>query len=382
MHYGDIGNRLSMRGIDEPGKDLETLKQILEALQLKGLLHSKPSDHGATGRRIRIYDNQGPDRLHEADLQASTAAIKRAAAAQIRRRSSECSASPLRADLLPVRSPRRRRPTANASPMERVHPPAEDDASTTRSGRSLLERCDKLLQGIAAFTEAEQDTAADQQPSPVSVVDSSSYLGEEGSPWPLAKRSIDFKEEPWSTYEVGEIGAPVAMDPDYAYVCDVLRASERYGDASDAAYAALENGRCRRRGGPARYPSKTARLHRRLVFDAVAEILDCKHHVSLWDVFARGDGEEGEKALPRVWAEFQRLREQVAAADDHEGAACGAVRNDIAAVRPDGWVRPAAEMSDVVLEIERLIFKDLVAETIRDLGAREPLPLHHRKLVF
>ena len=62
-----------------------------------------------------------------------------------------------------------------------------------RSGRSLLERCDKLLQGIAAFTEAERDTAADQQPSPVSVVDSSSYLGEEGSPWPLAKRSIDFK---------------------------------------------------------------------------------------------------------------------------------------------------------------------------------------------
>lgn len=30
-----------MRGIDEPTKDLETVKQILEALQLKGLLHSK-----------------------------------------------------------------------------------------------------------------------------------------------------------------------------------------------------------------------------------------------------------------------------------------------------------------------------------------------------
>ena len=178
------------------------------------------------------------------------------------------------------------------------------------------------------------------------------------------------------------IDGPGEVDHDYAYVCDVLRASERYGDASDAAYAALENGRCRRRGGPARYPSKTARLHRRLVFDAVAEILDRKHHVSPWDVFARGDGEEGEKALPRVWAEFQRLREQVAAADDHEGTACGAVRNDLAAARPDGWVRPAAEMSDVALEIERLIFKDLVAETIRDLGAREPLPLHRRKLVF
>ncbi|RWW43513.1 hypothetical protein BHE74_00050810 [Ensete ventricosum] len=282
-----------------------------------------------------------------------------------------------------------------------------------RSGRGLLERCDKLLQSIAAFRGTEQDAAVDQQPSPVSVLDSSPYLGEEGSLSPLVQCSIDFKgkqnasrtwprraknfsidcglplfsadqladdweeERRWSSYEVGEIGEPEAMDPDYAYVCDVLRASELYGGASDAAYAALEDGRCRRRGGPARDPSKTARLHRRLVFDAVAEILDRKCHVAPWDVFARVDG-EGEKALPRVWAEFQRVREQVAvaaAADDHEGAACGAVRNDIAAARPDGWVRPAAEMSDVVLQIERLIFKDLVAETTRDLGAREPLSL-------
>lgn len=44
--YGEIENRLKLRGIEEPSKDLETLKQILEALQLKGLLHSrKHSDH-------------------------------------------------------------------------------------------------------------------------------------------------------------------------------------------------------------------------------------------------------------------------------------------------------------------------------------------------
>ncbi|KAJ7972732.1 protein LONGIFOLIA 1 [Quillaja saponaria] len=39
--YGEIEKRLKMRGIDESSNDLETLKQILEALQLKGLLHSK-----------------------------------------------------------------------------------------------------------------------------------------------------------------------------------------------------------------------------------------------------------------------------------------------------------------------------------------------------
>ena len=31
----------SMQGIEEPSKDLETLKHILKALQIKGLLHSK-----------------------------------------------------------------------------------------------------------------------------------------------------------------------------------------------------------------------------------------------------------------------------------------------------------------------------------------------------
>lgn len=45
--YGEIEKRLKMRGINESAKDLETLKQILEALQLKGLLHSKkPAEIG------------------------------------------------------------------------------------------------------------------------------------------------------------------------------------------------------------------------------------------------------------------------------------------------------------------------------------------------
>jgi DUF761-associated sequence motif len=49
--YGEIERRLRKRGIDEPCKDLETLKQILEALQLKGLLHSQPPDRQSDGRR-------------------------------------------------------------------------------------------------------------------------------------------------------------------------------------------------------------------------------------------------------------------------------------------------------------------------------------------
>ncbi|KAM1031623.1 hypothetical protein ACFX15_034725 [Malus domestica] len=44
-----------MRGIDEPSKDLETLKQILEALQLKGLLHSKKASNQINSKNF-VYD--------------------------------------------------------------------------------------------------------------------------------------------------------------------------------------------------------------------------------------------------------------------------------------------------------------------------------------
>lgn len=53
--YGEIEKRIKFRGIDEPSKDLETLKQILEALQLKGLLHSKPPSQ--LRQRNFVYDD-------------------------------------------------------------------------------------------------------------------------------------------------------------------------------------------------------------------------------------------------------------------------------------------------------------------------------------
>jgi len=45
----------SMRGIEEPSKDLETLKHVLEALQLKGLLHSKNAKN-QMGHQNFVYD--------------------------------------------------------------------------------------------------------------------------------------------------------------------------------------------------------------------------------------------------------------------------------------------------------------------------------------
>ncbi|KAJ8493116.1 hypothetical protein OPV22_014837 [Ensete ventricosum] len=484
--YCEIEKRLRMRGIDDPAKNLETLKQILEAVQLKGLLHSKPSYHHVIDRRNLTYDHEspivvmkptsrsprrpssetppprsgaacksaGPVRRERAAVERTTkegnerkyrapispespsSAVHRRPlnaatqkSAQPQRRVSTVGSpksSPKRvgSDPLAVRSPRSRRPTSASPAEEQVHAPAADDSSTSlsessvsassqldlersraeecRSGASLLERCDKLLHSIAAFT------AADQQPSPVSVLDSSSYFGDDGgspSPSPLAKRSIYFKDQPaadeweeleWSppasTNHGDADGGPDAVDHDYAYVRDVVRARRRYGDVSDAVYAALEKGCRRRRAGDA---TKAARLHCRLVFDTVAEILDRKRRVSPWEAFssppAAGGGgdveaDEEEALLRQVWAEVRRIREQVAETDDQDAVACCAVRKDMAGgLAADRWDRHAAEMSDAVRQIERQIFKDLVADTIRDLAAGVPESrplLPRRKLVF
>lgn len=56
-----------------------------------------------------------------------------------------------------------------------------------KEGRSLLERCDKLLHSIAEIT-----TTNELQSSPVSVLDSSFYK-DESSTSPVMKRTIDFK---------------------------------------------------------------------------------------------------------------------------------------------------------------------------------------------
>ncbi|XP_037491996.1 protein LONGIFOLIA 1 isoform X3 [Jatropha curcas] len=298
--YGEIGRRLKMRGIDEPSKNLETLKQILEALQLKGLLHSKtPSNQ--TNQRNVVYDrslshDESPIVvMRPARSTASSSPMNRpgrigndSSPSSFRARPAVRRDSIIAGETLPAMSPRRERPeiepnvrnqnrgrssisptrsetsvkspnrrtrltvetqrricnnsteqrrvspvqspkvssrrtlpdqTLNRSPRnrkqmvdiyqkeEKVFVLAEDESSsisdgsistssqtdTERSkmedykeGRSLLERCDKLLNSIAEMT------ATELQPSPVSVLDSSFYK-EESSPSPIMKRSVDFK---------------------------------------------------------------------------------------------------------------------------------------------------------------------------------------------
>lgn len=66
---------------------------------------------------------------------------------------------------------------------------------------------------------------------------------------------------------------------------------------------------------------------------------------------------------------------------------CSVLRKDLAGDGTNGWGDCPVEMAESVLDIERLIFKDLVGETIRDLAVfagsrRVPVALPRRKLVF
>lgn len=90
-------------------------------------------------------------------------------------------------------------------------------------------------------------------------------------------------------------------------------------------------------------------------------------------------------SLPQIWSEFQRIRERDTS-EDLFGIVCGVLKKDLAVDNTtNGWGDCPVEMSDTVLDIERLIFKDLVGVSIRDLAEFAPKSSFlapRRKLLF
>lgn len=127
------------------------------------------------------------------------------------------------------------------------------------------------------------------------------------------------------------------------------------------------------------------RLHRRLLFDTVAEIIDRKKHVSS---SAEPIARTRSVGLMRyVWLELQRLKAEPQV-DDLNVATCSVIRKDM--VGDHLWGEAMGEISEEVLQIERLMFKDLIAETIGELAdvvassrpSADVLVAPRRKLVF
>ncbi|CAN1291661.1 Protein LONGIFOLIA 2 [Linum perenne] len=453
--YGEIEKRLRMRGIDEPSKDLETLKQILEALQLKGLLHSKKSQTKSQVNSRRSFEDSPIVVMKPA---RSTSPVSRPAGrigsdsppASFRARAGHRRDSSWSNESLPAMSPRRDRPeseqnarargrtcssptrsengakspvrrrplsvemqrrignesveqrrvspvqspkigtrrsgadqNSNQSPRNRRRPAeirrkddskvynaaAEDESSTVsessfsansqseaeehKDGRNILDRCDKLLHSIAEMTAA----TADLQPSPVSVLDSSSFYKDESSPSPVMKRNVDFKGQLAESED--DMWSPASTESDdgeFTYVSDVLRASSYLPGDSDV-FLMLEKQQYLR----GKDTSMVSRLQRRLTFDTINEILKKKRELPPWKA---GD----ETSLNQIWLEFQRLQVRDSSEEDLFEVICGVLKKDLAGDAVNGWEDCHMEMSEVVLDIERLVFKDLIGETIRDLA--------------
>jgi hypothetical protein len=247
-----------------------------------------------------------------------------------------------------------------------------------KTDRGLLERCGKLLSSIHAFTSVG-DAAADQQPSPVSVLDAAAFLADEDSPSSSgSKRGTEFRApspRPAAVFDLDDdewvpeawLAGPQASDPEFAYVAEVIRLLDRTKDPDDV-YKTIE-----KRG----QRGEDTWQHRRLLCGAAAEAFGrwrCAHPAEPVSWL------RGEELLRHVWSEVQRAREPVApAADDLNDLTCGVILRDLAADRR--W-SPSAEAAEAVLQIERLLFKDLVADTIRELADVDRLRLPRRKLVF
>ncbi|KAK9747708.1 hypothetical protein RND81_02G010500 [Saponaria officinalis] len=479
--YGEIERRLNTRRFDEPSKDLETLKHILEAVKLKGLLHSSTTFGETKSRQNAVYHRRFF--LHEESPVVLMKPVRPSPASSTptnRRRNSNVSSSgepslsprrdrerPARSAMRspgrgegrsstpvlrrkggplsletsetrrsnsPVQSPRLSRPsdpTVNRSPRNR-HPTAEinqrdrhvcgptyteDEMSAVSEscfsisshtdnerwrideymdGKNLLERCDKLLHNIAEITANSNSNSAElQQPSPVSVLDPSFYKEDESSPSPVKKRIIDFKDQSMIELEDG-LWSPSSStrftkldndldsseDSEFSYVSEVLRASN-YLPEDNNLFFLLEKQVSFR--GIGRDKSKGSILQRKLIFDTIAEILDRNRQLPPWKPVSTL---KTQPIFDEIWSEFQKIQEAVPS-DDLVEVICGVLKKDLARDSVTGWDGFPIEMSEAVLDIERLIFKDLIGETIRDLafgagkskggGGVHPLC---RKLVF
>lgn len=167
-------------------------------------------------------------------------------------------------------------------------------------------------------------------------------------------------------------------DSDFVYVSEVLRASNYLHVGDSDVFLLLEQQQYLKGTGT----SKVSTLQRRLIFDTIHEILNRRRRLPPW---------RAENAPPfhRIWSEFQRIRERSEESEDLFEVICGVLKKDMTEdANVNEWGECPIEMGDVVLDIERLIFKDLIGETIQDLASFKGQRINNkvsalrRKLVF
>lgn len=170
-------------------------------------------------------------------------------------------------------------------------------------------------------------------------------------------------------------------DSEFSYVSEVFRASNYLPDENNL-FLLLEK-QSSIRGN--KNKSKTSILERKLIFDTITEILNRNRLLPPWKSVLISNSASGRPSLDQIWSEYQKIREHGPSVDLME-VICRVLKKDLAGDSMNEWSEFPIEMSEAVLDIERLIFKDLIGETIRDLsnfaGKSMGVQAHRRKLVF
>lgn len=196
----------------------------------------------------------------------------------------------------------------------------------------------------------------------------------------ITDQAAESEDDMWSAALCSSEEA-ASEDCDFAYVWEILRACTYLPEESDI-FLLLEKQQCLK----GKDTSKASTLQRRLIFDTLQEILNRNQQLPPWKAVSCGEQRQ------QIWSEFRRIREREESweSEDLFKVICGVLKKDMAD-EMRGWGEWPVEMGDVVLDIERLVFKDLVGETIRELASFSPqsqcnnkllLPALRRKLVF
>lgn len=162
---------------------------------------------------------------------------------------------------------------------------------------------------------------------------------------------------------------------DFLYVMEILRASNYLPEDCDV-FMLLEKQQYLK----GKDTSKVSTLERRLIFDTIHEILNRNRQLPPWKV-------KSTPSVQRIWSELRRIQERDESEEDLFEVICGVLKKDMTEdAAMNGWLESPVEKSDVVLDMERLIFKDLIGETIRDLATiadqHNNILALRRKLVF
>lgn len=197
----------------------------------------------------------------------------------------------------------------------------------------------------------------------------------------FSDQPVEFEDETWvPAISPVESKFNDSDDCDLVYIIEILRASNNLPEDLDV-FQLLEKQQYLK----GKDTSKVSSLRRRLIFDTINEILNRNRRLPPWKTISWTNSTADQTSVRQIWLEFRKIREREESEDLFEVIG-GVLRKDLAGDAIHGWEDRPIEMSESVLDIERLIFKDLIGETIRELAVSAAkfgkLYAPCRKLVF